>query len=122
MTAPTRPAANPLKMRTVSEILDAAKTGGERPSHEECYWAMLALEQIWCMTQRAYGNQIYTPKKDNFAKMTLENNFKTGKTMLAADPQYWLGPSHDWSNQENRKRREVSLKIWDKAVNGELSK
>lgn len=109
-------------MRTTNEILDAAKTGGEWPSHRECYFAMLALEQIWVMTQQAYGNQVYTPKKDNFAKLTLEGNFQTGKTMLANDPEYWLGPNHDWSDPENRRRREVSLKIWDKAVKVELPK
>lgn len=107
-------------MRTLSEILDAAKTGGEWPTHEECFWAMQALEQAWIMTQRKYGEQVYSPKSDTLAKMLCENNFTMSKSCLASDPQKWLGPDRDYSKPENRKRREIALKLYDKASKGEL--
>lgn len=101
-------------MRTVSEILEAAKSGGERPSHDECFWAMQALEQAWIMTANDYRNQVFTPKTEAIAKMVCENDFQRSKRMLAADPQGWLGPSRDYSNAENRKRRETMVRVFEK--------
>jgi hypothetical protein len=107
-------------VRTVSEILEAAKSGGEWPTHEECFWAMQALEQAWTMTSRKYREQVYTPKRDDLAKMLCENDFTMGKSCMGADPKVWLGPDRDYSKPENRKRREVSVKLYDKALKGEL--
>lgn len=107
-------------MRTLSEILDAAKAGGEWPTHEECFWAMQALEQAWIMTGIKYREQVHSPKSEALAKMLCENNFQMGKSCLGADPKTWLGPSRDYSNPENRKRREIALRLYDKAAKGEL--
>jgi hypothetical protein len=107
-------------MRTLSEILDVAKTGGEWPTHEECFWAMQALEQVWTMTQRAYQDQVFAPRSEAAARMKAENNFQMAKRCLGANPKTWLGPDRDYSKPENRKRREIALKIYDKASKGEL--
>lgn len=108
-------------MRTTAEILDAAKSGGEWPSHEECFWAMQALEQAWIRTSRKYREQVVTPKSDTLSKMLCENDFQMSKTMLNADPKHWLGPDRDYSKPENRKRRDIALKLYDKAARGELT-
>lgn len=107
-------------MRTLSEILDASKDGGERPTHDECFWAMQALEQVWMMTQRKYHEQVLTPKAEPLARMLVENDFTMSNSCLSADPQKWLGPSRDYSKPENRKRREMSVKLFEKAARGEL--
>lgn len=107
-------------MRTLSEILEAAKTGGPWPTHEECFWAMQALEQAWSMTARKYREQVYTPKREDLAKMLCENDFTMSKSCLGADPKVWLGPDRDYSKPENRRRREISVKLYDKALRGEL--
>lgn len=107
-------------MRTVSEILDAAKSGGEWPTHEECFWAMQALEQAWIMTGSKYREQVHSPKSDTLAKMLCESDFQMSKSLLGADPKTWLGPSRDYSKPENRQRREIALKLYDKASCGEL--
>lgn len=107
-------------MRSVGEILEAAKSGSEWPTHEECFWAMLALEQAWIMTSSKYREQVFTPKRDDLAKMLCENDFRMGKSCMDADPKVWLGPDRDYSNPENRKRRAISLKLYEKASKGEL--
>ena len=107
-------------MRTTSEILEATKTGGEWPTHEECFWALQALEQAWMMTQQKYREQVFSPKSEARAKMLCENDHAMSKSCLDAQPQKWLGPDRDYSKPENRKRREMSLRLFDKALRGEL--
>jgi hypothetical protein len=107
-------------VRSVGEILEAAKSGGQWPTHEECFWAMQALEQAWLMTSRKYREQVFTPKRDELAKTLCENDFQMGKRLMAADPKVWLGPDRDYSKPENRKRREIAVKLFDKACEGEL--
>ncbi len=107
-------------MRTTEEILEAAKSGGEWPSHEECFWAMQALEQGWLMTQRKYHEQVFSPKAETLARALAENDFTMGKSCMTAQPNVWLGPDRDYSNPENRKRRATSLGIYAKAARGEL--
>ena len=107
-------------MRTTSEILEAAKTGGEWPSHEECFWAMQALEQAWMMTSSNYREQVSAPKRDDLAKMLCEGAFTMGKSCMGAPPKTWLGPDRDYSKPENRKRRAIAVKLFDKALAGEL--
>lgn len=107
-------------MRTVGEILDAAKAGGEWPTHEECFWVMQALEQAWLMTSSKYREQVFSPKRTDLAKMLCENNFQMAKRLMAANPKTWLGPTRDYSRPENRKRREIAVKLYDAAASGNL--
>jgi len=107
-------------VRTTEQILEVAKSGGEWPTHEECFWAMQALEQAWLMTSSKYREQVFEPKSDALAKALCENDFTMSKSMFGADPKTWLGPSRDYSKPENRKRRETCVKLYDKAARGEL--
>lgn len=109
-------------MRTLNEILDASKTGGEWPTHEECFWAMQALEQLWMMTGNKYREQVVTPKAPALAHQLCDNDFQAGKRALNADPKTWLGPDRDYSRPENRKRRDVAMKLYDLAAAGKLPK
>lgn len=106
-------------MRTTGEILEAIKRG-EMPTHDECYWALQVLELGWLTSQRKYFEQVHAPKPEALAKTLAENDFQYGKRAMAADPQVWLGPERDYRKPENRKRREISVKLFDKAMRGEL--
>jgi len=107
-------------VRTVSEILEAAKSGGDWPTHEECFWAMQALEAAWMMTSRKYREQVFTPRTEALAKTLCENDFQMGKGLMSAEPKTWLGPDRDYSNPENRRRREISVRLYETALKGEL--
>lgn len=109
-------------MKTLGEIIEALKTGGTTPSSDELTYACLALEQLWVWDARHYREAVLTPKAESFMKMRLENDFQRGKKALLADPKVWLGPSHDWSNPENRKRRAVAVRLYERAVTGQLPK
>ena len=122
MAANTSPAESQAggNKRTLSDILEAAKDGGPTPSADELLYAMLALEQLWAWDARHYCEAVLTPPKEQFAKMRLENDFQRGKKAMAMDPKTWLGPNHDWSNPENRKRRGIALKLYERAAAGTL--
>lgn len=109
-------------MRTLDEILEAAKSGGERPTHDECYWAMLACEAMWHWMQRHYQEALFgtKPRSDAAVKLRCEADFQMAKRALAADPKHWLGPDRDWSKPENRERRAASIKLYEKALAGQL--
>jgi hypothetical protein len=107
-------------MRTLSDILEAAKDGGSPPLAEELLYAMLALEQLWSWDARHYREAVLGDKKPEFVKMRLENDFQRGKKAMAVDPKVWLGPNHDWNNPENRRRRAVAVKLYERAVAGTL--
>jgi hypothetical protein len=101
-------------MRTLNEILEAAKNGGPWPSHEECYWAMLAIESQWIWIDRHYREAVLVNKNPKLTEVRLENDFQMSKRLLAADPKVWLGPDRDWSKPENRKRRATAIKLYEK--------
>lgn len=102
-------------MRSLGDILDAAKSG-ERPTDDECYFAMLACEQLFIMTQRLHGEAIFGAKPQTPATLQrrAEENFQMAKRAMATDPKTWLGPNNDWTNPDNRKRRETALKLFAK--------
>ncbi len=106
-------------MRTTGEILDAIATG-EVPTHEECYWALQAISMQLNTTMSKYHEQVFSPKADGIAKAIAETNFQSAKRCMAANPQKWVGPDFDYRDPANRKRREISLKLFDKAMKGEL--
>lgn len=109
-------------MRTLGEILEAAKDGGPTPAPEELLYAMLALEQLWAWDARHYWEAVLSDKKDAFVKMRLENDFQRAKKAMNIDPKTWLGPNHDWSKPKNRKRRTVAVKLYERAAAGTLPK
>ena len=39
-------------MKTLGDIIEMAKSGG-KPSHDECYWALLAVEALSVLDSKA---------------------------------------------------------------------
>jgi len=100
-------------MRTLFEIIESAKSG-EMPSHEECYWAMLALEALGFFDHQALSNLANRPSKIRTPEFQWKESFRRYKIALDKDPKEYCGPSNDPSTPEYQKRRSISLKILDK--------
>ena len=102
-------------IRTLLEIIDDAK-GGNMPSHEECYYAMLAYDAMFLMDHNKLLNEFTRekPRQGPLRRALAENSFKMYQGALAKSPKEWLGPNHDPMAPECQQRRKVSLAIWDK--------
>lgn len=86
------------------------------PTHEECYWAMLALNALDSLNVRrmmdlASAVQQDKPTLKAWAKLTAEYVFRSRKTAYGVTPKHWLGPSHDPSNPECQAWRRVGKGI-----------
>lgn len=106
-------------MRNLSEIIETAKDG-EMPSHEECYWAMLALDALGFFDHRALSDLANRPNKIFGPDHYWKESFNRRKRAYLKDPQTYVGPNNDPSNPDYQKMRTVALKIYDKALKGEL--
>lgn len=102
-------------MRAFSEIIEDALSGG-MPSHEECYWAMLALQSASVLDKSTLYRELLKdpPTALPFRKLMAENSHTMWKALSAKSPKEWLGPDHDPSRPEVQQRREMSLRIWKK--------
>lgn len=109
-------------MRTLSEIIESAKEG-TMPTHEECYWAMLTYESMLNIDHRQLREVLMTEKPipESFRKIKAENSFNMYKNALNKPPKDWMGPNNDPSNPEYQKRRQISIKIFNKFANKEAS-
>jgi hypothetical protein len=111
-------------VRTLLEIVEGAKDGN-KPTHDECYWAMLALDSLRHFNQHELIS-IYeaaegsTPNLILRAKMGYPESFNREKRAFAKDPQAWVGPSHDPSNPECQKMRDMAFKVFEKATGEKL--
>lgn len=101
-------------MRTLGEIIESAKKGN-KPSWDECYWAMLALDALHNFDSRALRNLAYKEKNPpNFSKLQADESFRRCKAALAKSPKDWVGRNNDPANPEYQKRRNIALKLFDK--------
>ena len=108
-------------MKTLFEIVESARDG-VMPSHEECYWAMLALDAISHFDRRALMDLANRPSKLMTPQWQYEESFRRHKAALNKDPKSYVGWNNDPSNPEFQKRRKVANKILDRALSGELKK
>jgi len=107
-------------MRTLGDIIEDAKSGS-MPTHEECYWAMLAVESLHSFAAlRVLKMTAGEPVKEVVRREYGRSSWSMSKSALKADPKKWLGPNHDPSNPEVQRFRSMSLKLMDKALAGEL--
>ena len=108
-------------MRTLFEITDGAKNG-QKPTHDECYFAMLALDALSTFSNSDI-RRIYEKAKGTklgpYVNLFCEDNFRRIKTTLRADPQKWLG-DYIPGNLKYDKNRKIALKIFEAAMRGEL--
>jgi hypothetical protein len=105
-------------MRTLYEIIEAAKSGN-KPTHDECYWAMLALSALSFFDKRdlreiAHGkvNKIMTPE------WRANESWNRWKRALDKSPKEWVGPNNDPANPDYQKMRKAGLALLDKVMKG----
>jgi len=103
-------------MKTMSDIIDFAQDGN-MPTHEECYWAMLALNALGTFHTRSImrlaeaEREGKKPILTNSAVHQAEQHFLRLKTAYQTAPKDWLGPEHDPSTPECQKWRKMSKGI-----------
>lgn len=105
-------------MRTLYEIITDAKDG-KMPTHEECYWAMLAYESMLNIEHRQLREELLKEKRspEFVREMKAKTSMDMYKGALAKPPKEWLGWDNDPANPEYQKRRNVGKKLVDKFVN-----
>ena len=99
-------------MKSLFEIINNAKSG-DMPSHEECYWAMLAFNALNALD--AMGLRSLVEKKAKFITpdYILNESFTRTKRALESDPKIFVGPEHDPSSEDYQYMRRIGLKIFD---------
>ena len=102
-------------MRTLSEILTSAKDG-EKPNHDECYWAMLALSALNHFNYSALERLTKNTGGPFGADFQLEEAFNREKAALNKSPQEWVGWNNDPSNPTYQRMRQIALGVFDKVV------
>lgn len=101
-----------IRMRTLYEIVESAKDG-QMPSHEECYWAMLALDAMLIIDHTSLRDILTRDKELSplFKKMKAENSHNMFRNALNKSPKDWLGPNHDPSNPECQRMRKIAFGV-----------
>ena len=111
-------------MRTLFEIIEGAKDGA-MPTHEECYWAMLALSAL----KHFDGMDlmaIYEAAEEGKSSLMLRaksgytESWNRFKRALDKSPQEWVGPNNDPANPEYQKMRALAFKVAEKATGEKL--
>lgn len=109
-------------MRSIAAIVSEAKDG-KVPSHEECFWVMLALSGMLHFSRRELGDIaecIGDDKRLLFnVKLRLkdyETTFGKGHKWLNMDPQKWLGDSGNPFHPDTKAFHDMAQKILDNAI------
>ncbi len=102
-----------MENRTLSDILILAKTGN-MPTHDECYYAMLAMESLSIFDGIAFRRLASKPSKFLTPMKQYEESFNRWQKALNESPKEWLGTNNDPKLPEVAKRIKYSKKIYDK--------
>ncbi len=100
-------------MRTLLEIIDTARDGN-KPTHDECYWAMLALDALWHFDKRSLEQLAHEPNRFRTPQSEVEESFNRAKRALNTSPQEWVGPNNDPANPDYQKQRRAAFRILDR--------
>jgi len=103
-------------MRTLSEILEAIKSG-EKPGYEECYWAVLALDSLNHFNFVAL-ERLSEYKKGPFGPgFEFQESFNREKAALDKSPREWVGWTYDPSNPDYQQSRRAALSVFETVAN-----
>jgi hypothetical protein len=103
-------------MRTLGEIIELIKSGGE-PTHEELYYSVLALEALGTFDSMGMRRMVDKPdSKFITPEYLLDASWRRWKMALGKSPQEWVGWNNDPHNPEYQKGREFSKRLVDKVV------
>lgn len=113
-------------MRTTVEIVADAKDG-EVPSHEECFWAMLALSGKLHFANRDLERVIENKEEPKKLKFMMDIMYKDVESLridhynfLKKSPIEWLGDSGNPFSESTKKFREMGKKIIKNATGMDL--
>jgi hypothetical protein len=105
------------KERMICEIVADAKDG-KIPSHEECFWTMLALSGMLHFSRRDLEGIAEAMDKggnlERVCKIYLkseESVHETKSKWLRLAPKKWLGNSGNPFTEENKRWRDMGRKI-----------
>lgn len=104
-------------MRTLLEIIESAKDG-QMPTHEECYWAMLALSGLHYFDHSALINFIKLNGVARNTKLVME--FQANESLhrfqmaLGKSPKDFVGPKDDPANPAYQRFRAWGKRLIDK--------
>lgn len=107
-------------MRTLAEILDAAKVG-EPVTPEESLYALLAVDALTTFDDTDLFREVEAVregKATTSAEHRFGERFKRWKRALAESPKDWLGPDHDPARPEVAARVRSSRRLVDKIAGG----
>lgn len=99
--------------KSLFEIIEDAKDGN-KPLHDECYFAMLALHSLYSMTTSDLHDLVQDPS-DVKRETVLKQSFSRSKTAFAVSPQEWLGDNVP-GNDKHDSWRKVSKAIFNKVL------
>lgn len=80
-------------MRTLLQILHAAKNG-DKPSYDECYYAMLALDALSTLDDMAVEDMLERSDNNPDIKTFYEERWNREKRCYAVSPQHYVGKSN----------------------------
>ena len=104
-------------VRKLIDIVEGAKDG-KMPTHDECYWAMLALSHLHYF--EVSDIRTLTKSEDSArVRMTTEEGFRRRKMAMDKSPKDWVG-WYDPSNPEYQKMRATAFKVFEKATGESL--
>lgn len=86
------------------------------PTHEECYWAMLALNALDNLNRKRLMDLCRDlldekPSIKHRAEYKQKACFDTIKVALNKSPKDWLGPEHDPATEECQRWRRIFKNI-----------
>jgi len=102
-------------MRTLFAIIEAAKSG-DRPTHDECYWAMLALDALHTFDSMALQRLADNPSKIRTPEWEYKGSWERARKACGKNPKDWVGPNNDPANPEYQRRRQIALALFEKVI------
>jgi hypothetical protein len=101
--------------RTLAQILEAAKSG-EPTTHEECLYAMLALDSLLYFETR--DGMLCPKSRDPHFELCRRQKASHDRRhrVLNMPPRDWIGPEHDPANPEYLKWRNAMIQITDRMI------
>lgn len=100
-------------MRTLMEIIEAAKEGN-KPTHDECYWAMLALSALHNFDSQDLLRFADDHHDNGINKFMAEESFQRSKRAFAVPPDQYVGWGNDPANPDYQAFRKLAFMIYDK--------
>jgi hypothetical protein len=105
-------------MRTLLEIVELIKDGGE-PTREELYYSVLALEALHAFDSMDFRKMLENPNSKFITPEYIANEqFNRSKRAFQKSPKEWVGWNNDPHNPERQKERKFHKKLLDKVLEG----